>query len=125
MADGADDWTVIPPTSFAPVPEADDAPGQEGGTGGPHNETNRPLPRNATWADNTPLTDAEKTSLIQEFQVERDGDPRGLTASGLMGFIKDRGVKIASRKGFLSSHFLRGTPFTMSTDGLKIIPPSE
>jgi hypothetical protein len=125
MADGADDWTVIPPTSLAPVPEADEAPGQTGGTGGPHDETNRPLPRNATWTNNIPLTNAERTSLIQEYQLERHGDPRGLTAAGLGVFIKGKGVKLASKRGFLLSHFLRGTPFTMSSDGVMIIPPSE
>ena len=125
MADGAGEWTVIRPTSLAPEPEADDAPGQTGATGGTHDKTNIPLPRNATWENNTPLTDAEKTSLIQQYQLERDGDPRGLTAAGLGVFIKGRGVKLASKKGFLLSHFLRGTPFTMSSDGVTIIPPSE
>ena len=92
MAD-CEEWTVIPPTSLAPAPEANEAPGQTGGTtGGPHNETNRPLPRNATWADNTPLTDAEKTSLIQAYQAERGGDPRGLTAAGLGAFIIEKDI---------------------------------
>ena len=82
-----EDWTVVPPTPLAPVLEAEDARGQTSGTGVPHNATNRPVPRNATWNNNTPLTIAEKTSLIQEYQRERDGDPRGLTASGLGAFL--------------------------------------
>ena len=121
MAD--EDWTVVPPAPWlAPEPEAVDAQGQTCGTGVPHNETNCPLPRNATWNDNTLLTIAEKTSLIQEYQRERDGDPRGLTASGLGAFIKKKGVKLASKQGFLSSHFLRGTPFKTDESGLMIVP---
>jgi len=117
-----EDWEVIPPAPWlAPIPEADDARGQTSGTGVPHNATNRPLPRNATWNNNTPLTIAEKTSLIQEYQRERDGDPRGLTASGLGAFIKKKGLKLASKQGFLSSHFLRGAPFKTDESGLMIV----
>ena len=112
---------VSPAPWLAPEPEAEDAQGQTGGTGVPHNETNCPLPRNATWNDNTLLTIAEKISLIQEYQRERDGDPRGLTASGLAAFIKNIGVKLASRQGFRSYHFLRGTPFKTDESGLMFV----
>ena len=111
-----------PPNPLAP--EAEVARGQTSGTGVPHNEMNRNRrdvgPRNATWANNIPLTDAEKVTLIREYQHERHGDPRGLTAPGLGAFIKEKGVKL--RKGYLQSHFLHGTPFFMSTNGVKIIP---
>ena len=62
---------------------------------------------------------------VQFDQRERHGDPRGLTASALAVFLKGKGVKLQSRKGFLQSHFLPGTPFLMSADGLKIIPPED
>ena len=117
MAD--EDWTEVPHAPWlAPEPEADDERGQTSTVYQvPHNEINCPLPRNATWANNIPLTDAEKTTLIEEYQHERHEDPRGLTASGLALFIKGKGVKIQSKHGILRSHFLRGTPFTMSYDG--------
>ena len=122
-----EDWTVVPPAPWlAPEPEAEDEREQTSTVYQvPHNEINRPLPRNATWANNIPLTDTEKTTLLEEYQRERHGDPRGLTASGLAVFLKGKGVKLQSRKGFLQSHFLPGTPFLMSADGLKIIPRED
>ena len=122
-----EDRTVVPPAPWlAPEPEAEDARGQTSTVYQvPHNEINRPLPRNATWANNIRLTDAEKTTLIEEYQHERHGDARGLTASGLGAFLKGKGVKMQSRNGFLRSHFLPGTPFTMSYDGVMILPPSD
>ena len=77
-------------------------------------------PRHATWANNIPLTDSEKTAVIRAYQQERRGDPRGLTASGLGAFIKESGIKL--RKGYLQSHFMACTPFKMAADGVKIIP---
>ena len=122
-----EDWTVVPPAPWlAPESDAEDARGQTSTVYQvPHNEINRPLPRNATWANNIPLTNAQKTALIEEYQHERRGDPRGLTASGLALFIKGKGVKMQSKQGILRSHFLRGTPFTMSYDGLMIRPPAD
>ena len=116
---------MVPPAPWlAPESEAEDKRGQTRTVYQvPHNEINRPLPRNATWANNIPLTDAEKTTLIEEYQHERHEDPRGLTASGLGAFIKEKGVKL--RKGYLQSHFMAFTPFKMSADGVKIIPPED
>ena len=114
-----------PPNPLAP--EAEDARGQTSGTGVPHNEMNRNRrdvgPREATWANNIPLTHAERIKLIREYQHERHGDPRGLTASGLGTFIKEKGIKL--RKGYLQSHFMAFTHFKMSADGVKIIPPED
>ena len=103
--------------------EAAEEAGPTMAAAGPPNETNRHLPPNASWANNIRVTNEEKISLIQEYQLEREGDPRGLTSSGLVVFIKGKGVKM--KKDHLSSHFLPGISFTMTSDGTAIISPSE
>ena len=70
------------------------------------------LPRDPRWENGALLTNAEKISLIEEYQSERAQDLRGVTAAGLGVFIKEKGVQLA--KGFLGSRFLDGTPFKIS-----------
>ena len=88
----------------------------------PEPQTEPKATRIPTWAENgVPLTLEEKTSLIHDYQRAREHDVRGVTASGLAVYIKERGVLL--QKGCLGSRFLERPHFKVTPDGVMNTDP--
>jgi choline dehydrogenase-like flavoprotein len=140
MAGGDDEWAVIPPEPYGEptgdgtgtmlqeddeqaagepvVPRANDR--LTGRTGCPINRCHGP--KRPTWGKNGPeLTNTEKTTLVEDYERARAHDDRGMTASGLAVFIRQRGVRMQSRMGYLGTVFVNGTPFEISPNGIEIV----
>ena len=121
MAGGDDEWAVIPPEPDGEpaVPRANNEPALNR-LGCPINRCHGP--KRPTWGENGPeLTNMEKTELIHEYERDRAHDVRGMTASGLAVFIRERNVCMDSRKGYLGTVFLNGTAFKISANGTAIV----
>ena len=73
-----------------------------------------------TWRDTgQPLTNEEKTNLVEQYLSERADHPHGLTAAGLGVYIKVH--RVSMQRKSLGEKFLKGTPYEISPDGRMIV----
>ena len=92
------------------------APMQNGTTMVPYRERSpRASPNTPTWANGTgPLTDSEKTSMIDAYLQEPRGRFDPLSLKGLGEYIRNQGVLFEG----CPCKFLKGTPYDVFLGGM-------